>query len=184
MSKRSGSSSKGFLAGILQELLSAGNLFSKSLQAVIRKLQEQGFLFIIGIVVLVTFALFIVYLINPKTPVPFYAALAVILILALSALGVNVLKSERGIPQKSRPGRKEEKEGKVPATSEDCEVLARQLKAARETLNELEVQAAAIPLTERTATFSRNLRKQREKVKDLERRLEKCLQEVTHHEQE
>lgn len=177
MSKLPDSSPKGFLVRILQELLSADNLFSESLLAVIQRLQEQKYLFVLGVVVLVTFALMIVYVINPETPIPFYVALAAILILALSALGMTVLSSKRVIPRKIQSGgSREDKEGKVIPISEDCELLKRQLKAARETLNELEVQAAAIPETERTATFSRNLRKQREMVRDLEQRLEECLQ--------
>lgn len=179
MSKPPDSSPKGFLVRVLQDLLSASSMFSRSLLAVIQRLQEQKFLFVLGAVVLVTFALVMVYLVNPQAPLPFYVTLAAILILVLSALGMTILSSRLGVSQEIQAKgdwEGEDKEGKVTSIPEDCELLKRQLNAARETLNELEVQAAAIPETERTATFSRNLRKQRETVRDLEQRLEECLQ--------
>lgn len=62
---------------------------------------------------------------------------------------------------------------------QDCAKLKRQLDSARMTLDELEVQAAGIPELERTATFSRNLTEQREKVVELERKLAECLEQET-----
>lgn len=54
----------------------------------------------------------------------------------------------------------------------DLETTHRRLKVAQETLEELEVQAAAIPETERSADFARKLTKQRETVKQLQITLE------------
>ena len=55
----------------------------------------------------------------------------------------------------------------------DIGTICRQLQVAKETLAELEVQAAAIPETERSAEFARKLTKQREIVKQLQAELER-----------
>lgn len=176
------------------------------LRAVVQKIQEPPYLFVIGISVLMVILVLSVIAIAPEISGPLYAALVVIGVLALAALTGGVITAVMGMRMELEdtediPAETSERvpdDTPVPAPPPaapttptaadqeetivnerplppDCESLKRQLEIARKTLAALEEQAAGIPKLERTATFSVNLRGQRQKVDELERELAECL---------
>lgn len=173
------SEKENWLTAVLRQFLSSDNLLGKPLLAVIRRLHSQRYLFVIGIVILVVIALTIVYLVKPEVASPFYAALGVVLILALVAMGDAFLRSlppevvgERSLlPQEGE----ENTMGEVP---HDCEPLKRQLEEARRTLCLLEQKAAAIPRLERPISLTRDLEDHQRLVKELVAKLDECLARI------
>jgi len=186
------------------------------LRAVVQRLSEPPFLFVIGISIIVALLVFGIIAIAPEIDesvrafltVIGVAAIVVIGVLALTALiggiittAIEMRKEQSGETEPTSPDRRA-RQRRHPTASQDgaveknrnvtqettmneqpgpqdCAKLKRQLDSARMTLDELEVQAAGIPELERTATFSRNLTEQREKVVELERKLAECLEQET-----
>jgi hypothetical protein len=163
------------------------------LRAVVERLSEPPFLFVIGISILVALLVFGIISIAPQIDesvqtvltIIGVAAMVVIGVLALTALIGGIITTKMKMEKEQRPEERRRKRGREERVMSDqsippdCAKLKRQLDAARKTLDELDVLAAGIPEMERTATFSRNLTEQREKVAELKRKLDECLEQET-----
>jgi len=138
------------------------------LRAVVQRLSEPPFLFVIGISIIVALLVFGIIAIAPEIDESVRAFLTVIGVAAIVVIGVLALTALIGGIVTTAIEMRKEQPGETEPTD-----------SARMTLDELEVQAAGIPELERTATFSRNLTEQREKVVELERKLAECLEQET-----
>lgn len=164
-----------WLITILEKLLSADNFFSKTLLAVISQLKNQRYLFVLGVILLVVMALTIVYLVEPGVAGPFYAALGVILIVVLVALGDVFLNALPPEVLSKRSLTSQAQEDAMIDIPEDCESIRRELENARTALHHLNKKAAGIPLSERPARLSSDIEYQEKLVKELQSKLDECL---------
>ncbi|MDY6876880.1 MAG: hypothetical protein SWK90_11860 [Chloroflexota bacterium] len=175
------------------------------LRAVVQKIKEPPYLFIIGISVLVVILVLGVTTMAPEISGPLYAALVVIGVLALVALAGGVITAVMGTRMEradtaDTPAETQERvpddtpvptptpsEPTTPAADQektivherpippDCESLNHQLEMARKTLNALEVQEAGYTVLTMPAHLQVELQEQRRKVAKLERKLAECL---------
>lgn len=157
------------------------------LSILVKRITKQKYLFALGVIILIVVAMSVVYSFGSNILQPYYWAVIVILVIVVFALAQSGRnensrhKSEQiHTPNSNENIAKKGSQSVVYITSSEipsnCITIERQLEAAQLTLQELEIQEAAIPLTERTATFSRNLREQREKVSLLEIKLKDCIE--------
>jgi hypothetical protein len=175
------------------------------LRAVIQRIQEPPYLFVIGVGILLTILVLGVVWIAPEISGPLYATLVVIGVLALAALAGGVItaivKTQRQqtdaantltrtslrasedipgpTPTPAAPmmpiANQEEMTVSERPLPPDCESLKCQLEMACKTLAALEVQEAGYTVLTMPAHLQVELQEQQRKVAELKRKLAECL---------
>ena len=137
---------EGWVVQLLERLLAKDSFFSKSLLAVIQRLNEQRLLFVTGICIIILAALLMVFIISPVSPAPYYVTLGVFVFLAVVAIVLASVLPESYLSQGS--GRRQTQNAQEDLSMSDipkeCKPLQQQLEEAIETLNILKLQDAKL----------------------------------------